>query len=360
MSVMKVGILNVEWLNNMGSVLLAYAVQKKLDQMGIDNDVIHFLPHELNAAGEIPSAHKEEKSSSRQKIEHFNRFRKEHLRLTKTYIGISEVGELDYDAYILGADTVWTPLRVHDTEAYMYYFEFCKDKSARKISWAASMGTESREDLDMMAPVLRERLRNFNYISVRERDTIGYIQSLTDKKVVHAIDPVLMLHHDDYKELLPAEIHPSGRYIYVYLFDHVDGGYTTANRLSSHLGLPIVGDVKDISRIDHLQLNSDDDGPIEMMGRICHADYVITDSFHVMIFAILYRKPFIAYSRMNTGIRLRNLLEDLDLSSRFLLSTQEGFDEILKPIDYASVFLKIDEWRESTMSFLVDAFRGNS
>lgn len=31
---MKVGILNVQWLNNMGSVLLAFAVQKKVGPDG--------------------------------------------------------------------------------------------------------------------------------------------------------------------------------------------------------------------------------------------------------------------------------------------------------------------------------------
>ena len=36
---MKVGILNVQWLNNLGSVLLAYAVQKKLDEIGFENAI---------------------------------------------------------------------------------------------------------------------------------------------------------------------------------------------------------------------------------------------------------------------------------------------------------------------------------
>ena len=65
---MKVGILNVQWLNNMGSVLLAFAVQKKLDQMGIENEVINFMTQKLEENGEIPSVHKEEKASSFKKI----------------------------------------------------------------------------------------------------------------------------------------------------------------------------------------------------------------------------------------------------------------------------------------------------
>lgn len=352
---MKVGILNVQWLNNQGSVLLAYAIQKKLDMMGIENEIINFMPYEKSANGEIPSAHAEEKVSSSRKIMNYDEFRKKYLRLTKAYIGISEVDELDFDAYILGADTVWTPLRVHDTEAYMYYYEFCKDKPAKKISWAASIGSDSKEDLAMMAPILRKRLKNFDYISVRERETVGYVQTLTDKKVFHAIDPVLMLDKEDYNDILSESKKKLGNYIYAYFFDNVEGGYETVNKLSAHTKLPVVANVKDINRIDNLLLNNEDDGPSDIVEKVFNADYVITDSFHIMIYAILSKKPFITYSRINTSIRLRNLLEDLDLSSKFFHNDQEGFEEILKEIDYGKVYEKINEWRTSTMRFLCDA-----
>ena len=352
---MKVGILNVQWLNNMGSVLLAFAVQKKLDQMGIENEVINFMTQKLDECGEIPRVHKEEKASSFKKIENFNKFRKNHLRLSREYVGISEVDGMDYDAYILGSDTVWTPLRVHDNEAYMFYFEFCKDKPVKKISWAASIGSESKKDLGMMEPILKERLMNFDHISVRERETVDFVQSLTDKDVIHAIDPVLMLDKKDYDELLENSENNFGNYIYAYLFDNVEGGYETINKLSSHTNLPVISNVKDLKRIDNLLFDSEDDGPCEMLEKIVSADFVITDSFHVMIYAILCKKPFVAYSRMGSGIRLRNMLEDLDLSSKFLLYDEDGFEEILKPIDYEHVFEIINQWRDSTMEFLKDA-----
>lgn len=352
---MKVGILNVQWLNNQGSVLLAYAIQKKLDEMGIDNDIINFMPYEPQEDEEIPSAHAEEKASTVQKIRNYSEFRKRYLRLTKRYVGIANVDELAYDAYVLGADTVWTPIRVHDTEAYMFYYEFCKDQPARKISWAASIGSDSKEDLDMMTPILKERLKNFDYISVRERETVDYVQQLTDKKVFHAIDPVLMLDKEDYRDLTAGTEKISDRYIYAYLFDHSEGGYQTTNKLSSHTGLPVIANVKDLNQIDHLLFNNEDDGPADIIAKVFNADYVITDSYHIMIYAILARKPFIAYSRINTSIRLRNLLEDLGLTAKFFPNDQDGFEEILQVIDYEKVFEKINAWRTSTMSFLRDA-----
>ena len=323
--------------------------------MGIENEVINFLPHEYNNMGEIPSAHAEEKPSSAAKIRNYTQFRKNYLRLSKDYVGISNVDELDYDAYILGSDTVWTPIKVNDVEAYMYYFEFCKNKPAKKISWAASIGSESPDDLNMMAPILHERLKNFDYISVRERETVDFVQSLTDKKVFHAIDPVLMLDAEEYNEILPEGDDELGGYIYAFLFDDVEGAYETVNRLSAHTKLPVVGNVKHLNRIDNLLLNCEDDGPSELLGKIFNADYIITDSFHIMVYSILFKKHFVAYSRINSAIRLRNLLEDLDLSSRFFLNDQIGFEEILREIDYDYVFEIINEWRDSTMEFLSDA-----
>ena len=289
------------------------------------------------------------------KIRNYTKFRKNYLRLSKTYVGISDVDELDFEAYILGSDTVWTPLRVHDVEAYMYYFEFCKDKPARKISWAASIGSESKNDLDMMAPILKERLKNVDYISVRERESIDFVQSLTDKNVFHAIDPVLMLDIEDFDEILPENDVELGKYIYTYLFDDVEGAYETVNMLSAHTKLPVVANVKDLNRINNLLFNCEDDGPSELVEKILNADYIITDSFHVMIYSILCKKPFVAYSRVNSGIRLRNMLEDLGLSSKFLLNDDIGFEEILRQIDYEKVYETICQWRDSTMEFLNDA-----
>ena len=48
--------------------------------MGIDNDIINFMPYEPQEDGEIPSAHAEEKASTVQKIRNYSEFRKRYLR----------------------------------------------------------------------------------------------------------------------------------------------------------------------------------------------------------------------------------------------------------------------------------------
>ncbi|MCR5304660.1 MAG: polysaccharide pyruvyl transferase family protein [Lachnospiraceae bacterium] len=350
-----VGILNVQWLNNYGSIILAYSMQKKLDQLGVDNEIIDFRPHTPNASGEIPSVHKEEKASSHGKIEKCEEFRKHFLRRSAPYVGIENVDQLDYDTYIAGSDTIWTPLRVNDVEAKMYYLDFLEGKDVRRIAWAASIGSEDSSDLEIMRSHLTPRLKNFDHISVRERDTAAFVQSLTDKKVVNAIDPVLMLHEEDYRKILPGTTDPGEKYIYAFLFDDLTGGYDTINELSEKTNLKVVGDVKHKEWIGNLLVDSCDDGPTEFVERIMNAEYIITDSYHGFIFAMLAHKPFVCYTRYKSGVRARNLLEVLGLEHHYLMNNEIGTDLLLSKIDYDTVFCKIDAWVKTSDEFLKEA-----
>ncbi len=360
---MRVGVLNVQWLNNYGSILLAYCMQKKLDALGVNNEIIDFRPHLPNKNGEIPSAHKEEKASTHGKIEKCEAFRQRFLRRSDPLFGTAGAQALDYDAFIVGSDTVWTPLRIFDVEAKMYYLDFLEGKEVRRISWAASIGSEEKSDLDKIRPKLKKFLKNFDHISVRERETTAFVQGLTDKTVYNVMDPALMLEKEDYDEILPGTTDPGEKYIYAFLFDDLSGAYDTVNELSQKTGLKVVCNVKHTDRIQNLLISSDDDGPGEFVERIMNAEYVITDSYHAFIFAILGRKPFVCYTRSRSGIRARNLLEDLGLSQRFLLGDEKGTDLLLTNIDYEKVFHKRDTWREKSEEYLrmaLDGFLPNS
>lgn len=188
--------------------------------------------------------------------------------------------------------------------------------------------------------------------SVRERDTTTFVQTLTNKKVFNAIDPVLMLDKEDYREILPGTTNSGEKYIYAFLFDDLQGGYDTINELSEKTGLKVVGDVKHKERINNLLIDSSNDGSGEFIERIMNAEYVITDSYHGFIFAMLGRKSFVCYTRSRSGIRARNLLENLGIDDHYLLGNEKGTDLLLSEIDYDIVFRKINVWKEKSEQFL--------
>ncbi len=355
---MKTGILNAQWLSNHGSVMIAYAMQKYLDSLKIENEIIDFKPQQPDEFGEIPSAHDDEKLSTKEKTAAFENFRRKFLRRSAPLIGTADADKLDYDLYIVGSDTVWTPIRIHDVEAEMFYFDFARGKNGRKISWSASIGAEDKKTLDEITPILKKRLENFDYISVRERETAAFVQTLTSKKVVHTMDPVLMLEKEDFLDIIPGVTKPGEDYIYAFLFNDLPGALDTVNELSKKTGLPVVANVKSIDRVNDLMLNCENDGPAEYVERILNAKYVISDSYHAVIFSILGKRPFICYTRPDTGIRARNLLEDLGLFDRFFYEDETGLDVLLKPIDYDAVYEKKKNWKVRSEEYLRTAMSG--
>ena len=346
--------MNVQWISNYGAVLLAYAMQKYLDRLGIENEIIDFRPRQPDEYGEIASAHADEKTTPHAQTAAFERFRRRFLRRSPTLIGTGDAGRLSYDAYIVGSDTVWTPLKLHDVEAEMFYLEFARGKNALKMSWAASIGADEPAILEEIRPILAERLKNFDAISVRERETVPFVQSLTGKKVAHVMDPVLMLDREAYEEILPGVTVPGEKYIYAFLFNDLPGALETVNELSERTGLPVVADVKSAGRVNNLRINCENDGPAEFTERILNAEYVITDSYHAAILSILGKRPFVCYTREGSSIRARNLLEDLGLSEHFLPGERPGIDLLLKDIDYDAVFEKRELWRGRSEAFLKD------
>jgi len=70
-----------------------------------------------------------------------------------------------------------------------------------------------------------------------------------------------------------------------------------------------------------------------------NSEFVVTDSFHGMVFSILFNKPFIVIGNIDRGIsRFISLLKLLKLESRLIYSLKElTTDKINEPIDYFSV-----------------------
>ena len=59
-------------------------------------------------------------------------------------------------------------------------------------------------------------------------------------------------------------------------------------------------------------------GPMEFLSLIRNSQYVVTNSFHGMVFASIYHKPFTAFQRQANDFRQTNLVRLLGLENRLL------------------------------------------
>lgn len=382
----NVGILNIQEVDNYGAVLLCYALQSTIENLGYKAEVIDFrpiLPNEslsyiellikkvredgvLGASKavvrKLSGQHRTGVNiSSDLKKMRFEEFRKKYLNRTPIYRGHGTVDSPIFDTYVVGSDVVWKPARVRSDEAYTYFLDFTDGLICNRIAYAASIGTDDSDTLSDIASLIQKHIMKFDYVSVREKTTVPFIKELYGGDVTWCIDPTLLLSQDDYDSCfaLESDIDQGSEYIYLYLFDGNEAAYKMANRYSKAMGIPVICQCDNPEKINNLKEFSSDDGPIEFIQRVKNARFVITDSFHGTVFSIIYKKNFVTLSRGNISIRMKDLLNRLGLLGRYV-ENPETVDVELTSIDYSSVKLIIDAWREESMNYLKEALASKS
>ena len=83
------------------------------------------------------------------------------------------------------------------------------------------------------------------------------------------------------------------------------------------------------------------------------AQFVVTDSFHGMVFSIIFNKPFIVILNIERGAsRFISLLSMLHLENRVVAVGEELRKELLMPVDYESVNKILDSLKETSLDYL--------
>ena len=94
-------------------------------------------------------------------------------------------------------------------------------------------------------------------------------------------------------------------------------------------------------------------GPGEFLSLIRHAKLVCSDSFHCIVFSILFYTPFLVYERKGTEnymtSRLDTLLETFELQDRWESLVNE--EELLN-IDYSKTEMILRDQRKIFMSYI--------
>ena len=94
----------------------------------------------------------------------------------------------------------------------------------------------------------------------------------------------------------------------------------------------------------------------EWLSLIKHSEYVITTSFHGVVFCLLYHKPFYAvllqneYSKGND--RIVSLLKSVGLDNRIISSNTDINSAKIVEICWEEIDVKLEELRKKSIDFL--------
>ena len=90
------------------------------------------------------------------------------------------------------------------------------------------------------------------------------------------------------------------------------------------------------------------------------ANFIVTDSFHGMVFSILFHKPFVVIVNGKRGAeRFQNLLSLLSLDERLLTSIDNLKVILEKNINWEIVDAKLNSLREKSLEFLTNSLASN-
>lgn len=355
---MKIGIITINSAYNYGCVFQAWALQRYLEKIGHDAEIINYRPKAIDkvyrlfvpkkrfrmrplnwAYNRIRKVRFTRANQPRiKKAEKFEHFISDVMKTTEeVYYTFEDLCEKEagaaYDALITGSDQVWNSVI---TVGYKlaYFLDFEKTGKP-KLAYASSIGRANLSNAEK--DFLSYFLSPYTAIAVRERSARDLLQSVLDRPVELVLDPTLLLERSDYDAMKVAS-----RFKQPYILVHAIGKdkrlLKIAAEVSTRTGLPIVQN-RMAQQFENELGNFADAGPQEFLGLIEGAEMVITNSFHATVFSIIYGRNFITIPHRTTPERMANLLEEFGLSEH-LIGEVEALPEnpdMLMP-DYEKVY----------------------
>ena len=366
--------------NNYGTSLQGYAMLKKIQQLGYEVEVIHYVKQlstiqkikfVANAirAGEWKSIvarltakrtlkkYPQYAAGIAKRTKAVNAYKaKKLLPLFHTYVGYDALhkGSLNYDAVVVGSDQVWTPMSLPNKFFNLLFV----DDSVHKIAYASSFGVSEIPSFQRKETGLY--LDRFYRIGVREERGKEIVEELSHQKATVVADPTLLLTREEWEaEISDARPNESEPYIFCYFLGTNQEARKAANLLRTQTGYKIIT----IRHMDEYVPEDEQFGdeapynvdPNDFVKYISRAAYVCTDSFHCTVFSILFHRQFMTFYRFAEGSktgrnsRINSLFDLFELQERLY---KGDINKITNPIDYNSVDKKLSELRKESISFL--------
>jgi len=353
---MKIGILSFHCAHNYGAVLQAYALQEFLKSNGHDVEFIDYKPEYLLSPYQV---HNPQASLLKQlarlplqpmrrlRYKRFNEFITGKLALSGPVHAAGEIGR-DYDAYVLGSDQIWNQ-RITNGDL-VFFGAFDRPAKSQLISYAASTEVP-HEGATVDFSAERRHLNEFSSISVREDALRDQIQPLVNVPVSTVLDPTLLVGPEVFDKI--AESKTSSGHLLIYQVKSDSDTIPIAKEIQRNKGIKkAVKLTPHISRHEILNPYSMS-SPEEFVGLFRSSSYIVTTSFHGVIFSIIFRKQFVCVMDKSRGnYRISNLLTKLGIQNRMVYSLNDIPSD---SIDYDAVSCNLDKLRDMSRGFLLSA-----
>lgn len=366
----KVGIITFHASHNCGSMMQAYALQKTLKKMNVDNEIIDFQSFGQKDMYAVVHTKKEWKSFAknmltlpyRKKIklqwESYEQYKNKIFDLSdKQYSTTSELTETNnlYSSFISGADQIWNiTIRDYDDA---YFLSFVTD-NRKKNSYAPSFGAKRIEEYADNKQKYINFLNSYNNLSIRENNGKKWIKELTGRDAKLVLDPTLLLQEDDYLEAM-EDIAIDKNYIFYYSPKYNKKIDVLVKRIAKKYNKKVIVWNATEYYVKQERRNGfvlpEKINPGVYLYLIKHADLIITTSFHGSIFSTIYRKKFWTIKNgdmFNNDDRVITLLKQIGFEDKLIDLEFDNNKDYFEEINYTNYERKLDELKKESINYL--------
>lgn len=351
---MTIGILTFHLAHNYGAVLQCYALQEVIRSMGHDVYVIdyqqpfmveHFRPKRYWGIRSFISAliHSnlpEYLYRSRLpyvRYHNFENFKQRYFHLTDKCYGTDDIPLMDL--YIVGSDQPWNPDLTGGADP-VYYGQFHRPEGSSLITYAMSGSEESFSKVGW--DKVKLFCESFDALSFREESITNRFEQITGRRCKTVLDPTLIADATLWEPLINNKW---ANYKYILLYhvggpkDVIDTMTAKAQQIAKEQGIKFI----DASRYLY--------SPSDFVSLIRYASFVITASFHAMVFSIIFQKQFcVVRTGQASDVRFEALLSNLNAKDHLIEVEDISIENIKQTINVEDMLKKI---RQKSLTYIM-------
>lgn len=382
---MKIGIITLPLHINFGGFLQNYALQQVLKSLGhepltlnqrprkktirelftgvVKPNIKTFLLSIIGKKGQRKYEHFARKSLRPILWEESTRFYDRYITHTpplnpqKDFNNVCNTYSLD--AVIAGSDQVWRPRYVENI--WVNYLGFVP-KDVKKLSYAASFGTDAWEYSEKETYLCKNLIRDYSIVTVREESAVRLCENHLNVDAHQTLDPTLLLEKEDYERLYELEKEPkSSGNLFCYVLDTTPKKTELIAKIVTETGLsPFYVNIGESTNhygrkyiLSHIEQFKNPSITKWLRG-FADAEMVIADSFHAVAFSIIFNKPFWVIGNKDRGLsRFTSILRMFHLEKRLLdEKAQLDSHDWKEPIEWDEVNSIRKQWKEKSLLLL--------
>ena len=372
---LKIRILSYQNAQNFGAVLQAFGLQQTLRSLGYtDVSFINYNPDYLRKRYLVfPSKWFLSKEKGIRMIISFyinlpfkilNRWRRNRrfaisrknlLEQTPVqYRFYKDISEIECNALILGSDQIWSTW-ITGVPDPVFFGKGNYVNLKRVISYAPSTELSTFEN-DSTIKIIADYLNGIDCLSVREETVKEKLSALFGRNAQVCVDPTILCGKEVF-DRISSKRKIENNYILVYSYNNgakpIQDIILTIPELEKYevhyISFGCSGLRETFSKYSHNEICIED-----FISLFKYASYVVTNSFHGLVFSLLFNTKFAVAYEAGKSARCESLLSQIGCINKMILSKD---DVDWEAFDYDYINKRMEELRNQSKEFLLNSLK---